>query len=82
MSQTPYLNNNHRITKFENITITDIDNYNILKQKKLCYDIINYIVEVKHNCVKDDILTTIPPIIKYNTHTKYRSFREILDKLL
>lgn len=82
MSQTPYLNNNHKITKFENITIDDIENYNILKQKKICYDIINYIVDIKHDCIVGDVFAIIPSIIQYNKCTQYRSFYEILKELL
>jgi hypothetical protein len=43
MNKTPYLKTDKKIKKFEQITKKDIDIYNILIEKELCYDIINYI---------------------------------------
>lgn len=52
-----------------------------VKQKKLCYDIINYIVDIKHDCIIGDIISTIPPVDNYNKYTEYRSFYEVLKEL-
>lgn len=80
MSKTPYLSKEKKITKFEDIILSDIENYNESIEHNLCYDVINYIVEVNHiNKVKErfDKIEPVKKII-----TPYRSFRSILGALL
>jgi hypothetical protein len=69
------------IKKFEKITIKDIEIYNILKQKDLCYDIINYIVNIDHENIIGNKFNIIPPIKNINKGTKYRLFKNILSEL-
>lgn len=80
MDKTPYLNNNKEIKNFENVTTIDIENYNQLIKHNICYDIINYIVEVEHLQKKGECFDKIQPI--KNFITPYRSFSSILSKLL
>ena len=82
MSKIPYLKSNREIKKFESITIEDINNYNKLIEHKLCYDVINYIVEIDHINKIGDIFDKIPIITKFNDNTKYRKFESILGNLL
>jgi hypothetical protein len=80
MNKTPYLNNEKKIVKYETITYQDIDNYNILKSKGICYDLINYILNVEHQNI--DKFDKLPNIICFNDSTPFRSLSKILDGLL
>lgn len=80
MDRTPYLKNNKEIKKFENVTTTDIEIYNQLINHNICYDIINYIVEVEHINKENECFDKIQPIKKFIT--PYRSFNSIISKLL
>ena len=80
MDKTPYLNKNGEIKKFENVITSDIENYSQLIKHDICYDIINYIVEVEHINKKNECFDKIQPIKKFIT--PYRSFSSIISKLL
>jgi hypothetical protein len=80
MNKTPYLKKDKKITKFEDITMDDILNYNELITHNLCYDVINYIVEVDHLKKENEYFDEIAPIKKLNT--QYRSFALIFKDLL
>ena len=80
MDKTPYLKNNKEIKKFENITTSDIENYSQLIKHNICYDIINYIVEVEHINKENECFNKILPIKKFII--PYRPFSSILGKLL
>lgn len=82
MSKTPYLDNSGKITKFENVSFDDISNYNILQEKHIAYDIINYILVVSHNIEIDDKFTKPPTIMHFDTNTRFRSIREIVRELV
>ena len=82
MATTPYLQNNKLIKTFEKITYKDISQYEYLKTKKLAYDVINYIIDVNHNCKIGEKFDIIPTIIGFNPLTKYRSFTTILQSLV
>lgn len=80
MDKTPYLKNNKKIKNFENVTTSDIENYNHLIEHNLCYDIINHIVEVEHINKVNECFDKIQPIKKLIT--PYKSFTSIISKLL
>ena len=95
MNKTPYLKKNRQIARFETIEPETIEHYNELKNikivlndanqtepytKNVCYDIINYIVEVKHINNVGEEFVEIQPIEKFIT--PYRSFRTIINELL
>lgn len=80
MDKTPYLKKNKEIKNFENVTTSDIENYNQLIKKNICYDIINYIVEVEHINKENECFDKIQPINKFIT--PYKSFSSIISKLL
>lgn len=82
MNKTPYLDNKKIIKKFENITYNDIKNYDILKEKNICYDVINYIIDIEHNNFINEYFTNLPNIIGFNKNTKFRSFEYILKNLI
>ena len=82
MNKTPYLSNNKIIKKFENISYKNLINYNILVEKNICCDIINYIIDVEHINNINDMFVNLPHIIGFNENTKYRSFEKILENLL
>lgn len=80
MDKTPYLKNNKEIKTFEKVTTHDIENYNQLIHHNICYDMINYIVEVEHLNTENEHFDKIKPIERLIT--PYRSFSSILSKLL
>lgn len=82
MDRTPYLKTDKKIKNFENVNISDIENYNQLIKHNICYDIINYIVEVEHIKKENEYFDKIEPIKKFSVHTKYRNFNTILSNLL
>jgi len=82
MNSTPYLDNSGNIKKFENITINDISNYNILNEKNITYDIINYILVVQHNSVINEKFTKMPNLLYFDYNTEFRCLYEIVKNLL
>jgi hypothetical protein len=82
INKTPYLNNKKKINKFENVTFCDINNYDILIQKNIAYDIINYIMLVEHNNNVNDNFDKIPNILGFDNETPYRKLSDILRELL
>jgi hypothetical protein len=80
MNKTPYLKEDKKITKFENVSIDDIANYNELISHNLCYDVINYIVDVEHLNKENEYFDKIAPINNFNT--QYRPFALIFKDLL
>lgn len=80
MDKTPYLVSKKKITNFEIVTQNDIQNYNELITHGLCFDVINYIVEVEHVNKKNEYFDTIQTVTKF--HTEYRSFGSIVKALL
>lgn len=56
MNKTPYLDRYKKISNFEDVGINDIQIYSELITRKLCSDVINYIVEVEHIKKKMNIL--------------------------
>jgi len=83
MNRTPYLTIKKQIKQidhFETVKTSDIANYNELIKRGICYDVINYIVEVEHIKNEGECFDSIHPIKKFIT--PYRSFRSILCKLL
>lgn len=82
MNKTPYLKSNKKINKFENITIDDINIYNLLITKKIAYDIINYIIIVEHNNNVYENFDKIPNILDFDINTPFRNLFNILENLL
>jgi len=80
MNKTPYLRANKTIKNFETITNNDIEIYKKLKGRGLCYEVLNYIVEVKHCNKEDECFTEIEPITAF--HTKYKPFISIFKELM
>ena len=81
MNKTPYLKKNKIIDKFEYITYSDIKTYEILKEKDIAYDIINYIIDVDHENKIGENFCKTPNILNFNLNTKYRSFNKVLMNL-
>ena len=79
MNKTPYLKNNKEIKTFESVKKSDIENYKQLINHNICYDIINYIVEVEHIKKETEVFDKIQPV---EFITPYRTFSSIIDKLL
>ena len=82
MDKTPYLNKSGNIQKFEIITFDDISIYNRLKDNKLAYDLINYILKVEHTIQIDEKYTQLPKIVGFNSKTPFRPLYEIVKDLL
>lgn len=83
MDKTPYLKSNKIISRFENITYDDIKHYDILKTQNYVYDYINYIINIEHEeIIIGDEFSKLPKILYFNKFTPYRTFHQILHKLL
>ena len=80
MNKTPYLDRYKKISNFEDVGINDIQIYSELITRKLCSDVINYIVEVEHIKKKDEYFDKIMSINKFIT--PYRSFDLIFKSLV
>ena len=53
----------------------------ILVKKKICYDIINYIIDVEHRSKINEYYSKNPKIINFNKKTPYKEFKKILKKV-
>jgi len=82
MNSTPYLTSDKKIKNFENITYKDIAQYEILKEKCLTYDMINYIIDVKQNSEIGEEFCKLPTLLGFDATTNYRKMDSILSKLL
>lgn len=80
MDKTPYLYKDKTIKHFEHVVPSDIENYNLLIANGLCYDVINYIVEVKHIKKENECFDDIHPVT--SMVTEYRTFGTILANLM
>lgn len=78
-NQVPYCQSSSLIKNYEEITydksykITEV-----LKEKGLVYEIVNYIIDVNHCCEIGSAYNQCPEIIRFNESTPYRSFHSIL----
>ena len=82
-NKIPYLKSGGSISKFENITYDN--SYKItelLVKKGLAGDIINYVIDVEHNCKIGDKYNISPNIKKFNKDTPYRSFKDIIKPFI
>ncbi len=82
MNKTPYLKNNKIIDKFETITPNDISIYNYLIEKNITYDMMNYILNVEHDCIINQEFNKPPRILGILMETPYRKMFDIVKKLL
>ena len=80
MNKTPYLKDDKKIRKFENVDINDIQTYDELKSHNICYDVINYIVEVEHSRKEGEYFDEIKEI--KGLSIKYRPLSSILHSIL
>jgi hypothetical protein len=82
MNSTPYLTSDKKIKNFENITYKDIAQYEILKEKGLTFDMINYIIDVNQNCEIGAEFCTLPTLLGFDTATHYKKLDSILSSLM
>lgn len=80
MNKTPYLKNNKIIDKFETITQEDISIYNYLIEKNITYDMMNYILNVEHECTVNEEFNKPPRIL--GLLMPYRKMINIVRNLL
>ena len=82
-NKIPYLLKNRKIKNFENITLENSFNHmDILKQKTIVTDMLNYIIDVDQLCEPGDEYTICPKLIDFNTSTPYRDLEEILCQVI
>jgi hypothetical protein len=79
-NKCPSLFANKQIKSFEYVEESDVDIYKELINKNICYDVINYIVDIKHSKKEGELFDDILPIEKLIT--KYRQFKTIFKDLL
>ena len=54
LNHPPYLSSDKIITRYEKVTYDDIKNYGILRERGVVFEMMNYIVNVKHHCSVGD----------------------------
>jgi hypothetical protein len=78
----PYLDKNKKIKKYEIIHYDEIfKTMDILTEKGIVSDFMNYILNVSHNCGIGELYNKHPDIICYNKNTPYKSFSQIFSFL-
>jgi len=81
MNKTPYLDKSGKISKFENITIEDIEIYKMLTAKHITFDMINYILIVEHVNTINEPFDKTPRILDIDSDTPYRTLFDIVKGL-
>jgi len=82
MNKTPYLDKSGKISKFENITIEDIEIYKMLTTKHITFDMINYILIVEHVNTINEPFDKTPQILDIDSDTPYRTLFDIVKDLV
>jgi hypothetical protein len=82
MNKTPYLDKSGKISKFENITIEDIEIYKLLTTKHITFDMINYILIVEHVNTINEPFDKTPLILDIDSDTPYRTLFDIVKDLV
>uniref|UniRef100_A0A6C0LMK7 Uncharacterized protein n=1 Tax=viral metagenome TaxID=1070528 RepID=A0A6C0LMK7_9ZZZZ len=82
MNKTPYLDKSGKISKFENITIEDIEIYKMLTAKHITFDMINYILIVEHVNTINEPFDKTPRILDIDSDTPYRTLFDIVKGLV
>lgn len=82
MNKTPYLDKSGKISKFENITIEDIEIYKMLTTKHITFDMINYILIVEHVNTINEPFDKTPRILDIDSDTPYRTLFDIVKDLV
>lgn len=81
-NQLPYLTSDKKIKKFENLSYNNTFKiYEQLVARNVCYDVISYIIDVKHENVVNDFYDKMPEIIGFNKDTPYKQFDEVFAEL-
>jgi len=81
-NKVPYLKENKKIKKFEEITLEN--SYSItseLVKWNFCEDVLNFIIDVEHVNKEEENYTIAPSIVKMNDYTPYNMI-SILEKYL
>ena len=79
----PYLTQDKKIKRFETILYENSFNiYEKMKEHKIAFDMMNYIIDVKHTCSVNEYYDKCPELIGFNQSTPFRSFDEIFGTLL
>ncbi len=75
--------NKNIIKNFENINYDkSFKIYEILIEKNICYDMINYIIDVKHICKIGEKYNKKPELINFNKDTSFKPLNKVLYNLL
>jgi hypothetical protein len=82
MNKTPYLDKSGKISKFENITIEDIEIYKLRTTKHITFDMINYILIVEHVNTINEPFDKTPRILDIDSDTPYRTLFDIVKDLV
>ncbi len=82
MNKTPYLDKSGKISKFENITMEDIEVYKMLTTKHITFDMINYILIVEHVNTINEPFDKTPRILDIDSNTPFRTLFDIVKDLV
>lgn len=81
IDKTPYLKSDGAIGKFENVTYSDIEVYNNLKERGIVNECYNFIFDVEQADGIGEKYKNMPNIVGYNEKTPYKSFRKMIAQL-
>lgn len=83
MNKIPIKDNKNIIKNFENINYDkSFKIYEILIEKNICYDMINYIIDVKHICKIGEKYNKEPELMNFNKDTSFKPLNKVLYNLL
>ena len=82
LNHPPYLSSDKIITRYEKVTYYDIKNYGILRERGVVFEMMNYIINVKHHCSVGDKFDKCPELEGLNESTPFVSMDTVLEKIL
>jgi hypothetical protein len=82
LNHPPYLSSEKIITRYEKVTYDDIKNYEILRERGVVSEMMNYIITAKHHCLVGEKFDKCPDLEGLNESTPFVSMDEVLEKIL
>jgi len=82
LNNPPYLSSEKIITRYEKVTYDDISNYEILRERGVVFEMMNYIVNAKHHCSVGDKFDKCPELEGFDESTPFISMDSVLEKIL
>lgn len=82
LNHPPYLSSEKIITRYEKVTYDDIRNYELLRERGVVFEMMNYIVNAKHHCSVGEKFDKCPELEGLDESTPFVSMDTVLEKIL